>query len=312
MKKPLIIALALGLGLAGAAAAQPILRDAPGRPPFEFGIFGGLSLSQIKGATNYQDQWNYNLLRSVSEQTAIATNAKKGFTGGGSVAYYFSPNFGLQALFSYMKADIPNTATCNFGWTWTTDGINNAKTATWPGTGSFSSMPFSLNVVGKFGGGAFDVLFSAGATLFMNTFEQNSFFGYGVTTIRQNPDATYTQFIDALKVGLQIPRGSLKRTAFGANFGAGFTYNVSDMLGIRADARYYFCPEQVVAWNFILGNYDGVFIKENNGGPFIKNEPFSDADVQLLRDLGKAFEMTVNPSFIQISLGLVFRFGGNR
>lgn len=305
MKKHIIIALALGLGLAAAAAAQPILRDAPGAPPFEFSLFGGIGLSQIKGTTNYQDQWNYNLLRVVNEQTDIATNVKMGFGGGGSLAYYFSPNFGVQALFSYMKADVPNTAVCNFGWTWT-DGTAYTKTGTWPGTGSFSSLPFSLDLVGKFGGGAFDALFSAGVTMFMNTFEQNSFFGYGVTKIQYNADSTYTQFIDALKVGLQIPGGSLKRTAFGFNVGAGFTFNISDMIGVRADARYYYCPEQTVAWNFLLGNYNGVFFGD------IQNEPFSAADVQLLQDLGKTFEMTVNPSFIQISLGLVFRFGGRR
>jgi hypothetical protein len=305
MKKHAIIALALGLGLAAVSAAQPILRDAPGRPPFEFGVFGGFSLSQIKGTTNYQDQWYYNLLSSVSEQTAIATNAKNGFGGGGSLAYYFSPNFGLQALFSYMKADVPNAAVTDFGWTWT-DGTSYAKTATWPGTGSFSSMPFSLDLVGKFGAGAVEVHFSGGVTMFVNTFEQNSFFGYGVTTIQQNADSTYTQNVDALKVGLQIPSGTLKKTAFGANFGAGFTINFSDMIGLRADARYYYCPEQVVTWNFLLGNYNGTFFGD------ITNEPFTEDDIQYLGDNGKTFQMTVNPSFIQLSLGLVFRFGGIR
>lgn len=301
MKKQAIIALALGLGLAAASAAQPVLRDAPGHPPFELSLFGGIGLSQIKGTTNYEDQWGpYSILRSVSEQTAIATNAKMGFAGGGSLAYYFSPNFGLQALFSYMKADVPNAAVTDFSWTWL-DGSSYTKTGTWPGTGSFSSMPFSLDLVGKFGAGAFEAHFSGGVTMFVNTFEQNSFFGYGVTTIQGG-----YQYIDALQVGLQIPSGTLKRTAFGANVGAGFTINFSDMIGLRADARYYYCPEQVVTWNFLLGNYDGTFFGD------IANEPFAEADVQLLQDLGKTFEMTVNPSFIQLSLGLVFRFGGIR
>jgi hypothetical protein len=305
MKKYTVIALALALGLSAMAAAQPILRDAPRTPPFEFSLFGGIGLSQIKGTTNYQDQWYYNLLTSVTEQTAIATNAKRGYGGGGSLAYYFSPNFGLQVLFGYMKADIPNTAVCDFGWTWS-DGTSFAKTGTWPGTGSFSSMPLSLDLVGKFGGGVFEALFSAGVTMFMNTFEQNSFFGYGVTRIQYNADSTYTQYVDALKVGLKIPNGTLKRNAYGFNFGAGFTFNISDMIGIRADARYYYCPEQTVTWDFVLGNYDGIFFGD------IKAEPFADADVQLLQDLGKTFAMTVNPSFIQISLGLVFHFGSNR
>ena len=305
MKKYAIAALALALGLSAAAAAQPILRDAPGPPAFEFGLFGGFSLSRIKGTTSYQDQWSYGLLSSVVEKTDIATNAKTGYAGGVSLAYFFSPNFGLQASFSYMKADLPNTAVCNFNWT-RTDGTTYTKMKTWPGTGSFSSRPFSLDLVVQFGSRSFEVLFSAGATMFVNTFEQNSFFGYGITTIWPNPDATSTQYVDALKVGLQIPRGTLKRTAFGANVGAGFTLRVSDTIGIRAEARYSSCPEQTVSWNFLLGNYDGAFSTD------VKNEPFSDADVQLLQDSGKKFQMTVNPSFIQISLGLVFRFGGLR
>jgi hypothetical protein len=305
MKKYAIAALVLGLGLSAAAAAQPILGDAPGRPAFEFSLFGGIGLSQIKGATSYQDQWNYNLLTSVTEQTAIATNAKRGFGGGGSLAYYFSPNLGFQALFSYMKADVPNTAVCNFGFTWS-DGRSSSLTGTWPGSGSFSSIPYSLNIIGRFGEGAFEVHFSGGVTMFVNTFVQNSFFGYGVTTIQDNADSTYTQSVDALKVGLQIPNGTLKRSAYGADIGAGFTFNFSDMIGIRADARYYYCPTQTVTWNFVLGSYDGIFFGD------IKNESFTSYDVQYLQDNGKTFTMTVNPSFIQISFGLVFRFGGNR
>ena len=61
-----------------------------------------------------------------------------------------------------------------------------------------------------------------------------------------------------------------------------------------------------MSWNFLLGNYNGTFSTD------IENEPFSDADVQMLQDSGKKFQMTVNPSFIQISLGLVFRFGDLR
>jgi len=304
-KKYAIAALTLALGLSAAAVAQPLLRDAPGPPAFEFSLFGGFGLSRIKGTTSYQDQWSYDLLRSVAEKTDIATNAKTGFAGGGSLAYFFSPNFGLQASFSHMKADLPNTAVCNFNWTWT-DDTAFSKTATWPGTGSFSSLPFSLDLVARFGFRSFEALLSAGATMFVNMFEQNSFFGYGITTIWPNPDATFTQYVDALKVGLEIPRGTLKRTAFGANFGAGFTIRVSGLVGLRAEARWFLCPEQTLSWNFLPGNYDGAFSAD------IENEPFSAADVQMLRDSGQKFPMTVNPSFLQIGLGLVFRFGDLR
>jgi hypothetical protein len=315
MRKHMICLAGFVLALSVAAAAQPLLSDPPKRFPLEIGLYGGFSLSQIKGTTNYQDQWGYNLLRNVNEQTAIATNAKTGFGGGGEISYYFSPNFGIQALFSYSKFDVPNTATCTFAWTWT-DGTSYSKTTTLPppqpgvtnpvNPGSFSSLPLSLNVVGRFGSGRLDAVFSAGATIFMNSFTQNSFLGYGVTTISQNPDSTYTQYVDALKVGLTIPSGAMKKTIFGANFGAGFTFMFSDMIGIRADVRYYYAPEQVLSWDFVLGNSDGVFFSD------IKNEPFTADDIQLLKETTNTFTMRVNPSFIHITLGLVFSFGGGR
>jgi hypothetical protein len=305
MKKHAIAATAFVLALSGAALAQPLLSDAPHRLAFEIGLYGGFSLSQIKGTTGYQDQWGWNLLRNVNEQTAIATNAKTGYAAGGELAFYFTPNFGIQALFSYAKMDVPNSADCSFAWTFT-DGSGDTKTATWPGTGSFSSTPLSLNLVGRVSAGALDGAFSAGVTLFMNSFTQSSFFGYGITTITINNDGTYTQYVDALKVGLTIPTSAMKKSIIGANFGAALTWMFSDAIGIRASARYYFCPAQTLSWSFVQGTYDGIF----NGA--IKNEPFDSNDIALLQQTSNSFTMTVKPSFVQLTLGLVFSFGGGR
>jgi hypothetical protein len=305
MKKHMIAAAAFVLALSGAALAQPLLSDAPHRLPLEISFYGGFSLSQIKGTTNYQDQWGWNLLRNVNEQTAIATSAKTGYAAGGELAFYFTPGFGIQALFSYAKMDVPNSAVCNFAWTWT-DGTSYSQTATWPGTGSFSSTPLSLDLIGRVSMGRLDGTFSAGVTLFMNSFTQSSSFGYGITTITTNSDGTYTQYIDALRVGLMIPTSAMKKNIVGANFGAGLTWMLSDTIGVRADARYYYCPAQTLSWSFVLGTYSGVFFGD------IQNEPFDNIDVQLLQQTSNTFTMRVNPSFIHLTLGLVFSFGGGR
>ncbi len=306
MKRHMIALAACILALSGAAAAQPLLSDAPHRLPFEISFYGGFSLSQIKGTTNYQDQWGWNLLRNVNEQTAIATSAKAGYAAGGELAFYFTPNFGIQALFSYTKMNVPNSADCTFAWTWN-DGSSYTQTATWPGTGSFSSTPLSLDLIGRVSTGRLDGTFSAGVTLFMNSFTQNSSMGYGITTITQNTDGTYTQSVDALKVGLTFSGWpTLKKTMVGANIGAGLTYMLSDSIGIRADVRYYYCPAAVLTWNFVLGTYDGVFFGD------ITNEPFDNSDVQLLQETSNSFTMRINPSFLHLTLGLVFLFGGGR
>jgi len=308
MRRCVLFFAGLLLAASAAATAQPLLADAPSRFSFEAGLFGGFSLSQIKGTTAYADQWgSYILLNTVREQTSIAATAKSGIAAGGFLSFYFSPAFGLQVLVGGAKTDVPNTADTTFSWAWI-DGTSGQKTARWAGTGSFNAIPVSLNLVARIGGrgSLLDAVFSAGLTAFQSSFTQESSFGYGITKLTQNTDGSYTQYIDALRVGLTMPNGTLKKTLFGADFGAGLTLRISDRIGIRADVRYYYCPEQVLTWSFVLGKYDGVFFNE------IKAEPFDANDVKLLGQTSNTFSMRINPSLIHATLGLVFSFGGGR
>lgn len=306
MRQRAILFAGLLLAATAAASAQPLFSDAPGHRAWEIGLYGGISLSQIKGSTIYADQWgNFQQLRTVNERTAIATNAKTGFAAGGFVTYYFSPGFGLQGAIGYAKSDVPNTAACAFSWSWA-DGSSYSQTGNWAGTGSLRSIPISLNIVARFGRGALAGYFAAGPTAFLNSFTADSFFGYGITTLRQNADNTFTQYIDALKVGLTIPNTAMKKTIYGANFGAGATLRISDALGLRADVRYYYCPESDLTWSFVNGTYDGAFFGE------ILGEAFGAADAALLKQTANTFTIRINPSLIHVSLGLVFSFGGGR
>jgi hypothetical protein len=308
MRRRILVFAGLLLAAAAAATAQPLLADPPARTPFEFGLFGGFSLSQVKGTTAYADQWgSYVLLNTVKERTSIATSVKSGIAAGGFISYYFSSGFGVQILVGGAKSDVPNTADTAFSWTWI-DGTSGQKTASWAGTGSFTVIPVSLNLVARIGGrgSVLDAVFSAGATAFRSSFAQDSFFGYGITKLSLNADGSYTQYVDALKVGLTMPNGTMKKTLFGADFGAGLTLRISDRIGIRADVRYYYCPEQVLTWSFVLGKYDGVFFNE------IKGEAFDANDVKLLGQTSNTFSMRINPSLIHATLGLVFSFGGGR
>jgi len=305
MKKQLFAAALLALGLSGVGLAQPLLNDAPRSLPLELSLFGGFSLSKLNGLTSYADQWGWNLLQSVTEGTRVTTSDKTGYTVGEELTWYITPSFGLQLLFSYAKADISSVAACTFSWTWA-DGTSASRTASWPGTGTFKTMPLSLDFVGRVSSGRLDGSVSAGVTLFMSSLTQSSSFGYGITTITDNSDGTYTQQVDALQVGLTLPASAMKKTIVGINFGGALTWMFTDAIGVRAAARYYYCPSQILSWDFVTGTYNGVFFGD------IKNEPFDSSDIALLRQTSNTFALTIQPSFVQVTFGLVFSLSGSR
>jgi opacity protein-like surface antigen len=301
MKKFVVLLALICMGCL-IASAQPLYRDYVKSTSFELGVFGGLALPQAKGTTAYQDTWNYYLLNNVVEKTTIEAKAKKGFFLGGFFSLFLNHHFGVQLNVGYLRADVPNTAEFNFAWT-LYDGSKYQRNVEWEGSGRLVSIPVSLNLLGTFGVGSFEVVFSGGATLFNNGFRSDSYFGYGITKLTD-----LYQYVDALKVGLKIPQTSW--TAFGGNIGAGLNFKLSDRIGLNVEARYLACPKKEIAWDFVTGRYDGQFF--SNLYPELKNQSFSEADVEYIQEDKKMSKITLNPSSFHVVVGLVYSFGNTQ
>jgi len=285
---------------------QRVERADTAQKKFELSLYGGYALTQVDGQSNYTGTWGYKLLRTITQTTNITGKSPGAGSIGASFAYFFTPNFGVQLSGEFLlKGNIPMKSHFNFDYTWYT-GASYNETADWKGTGGLNSIPLSLDLVGRFGGGTIGGSVSAGATLFMNSFEADSAIGWGVTQYSWYwiwyPYYYYEwQAVDAVRIPAVIDKTSW--TAFGGNFGASLTFKMSDKIGLFLDGRYFLCPAKEFDWGFVLGTYDGIFYDT------ITDVEFGQDDVDYLAEGNKVKPFKVNPSFFRIAAGIKFYLG---
>jgi len=292
MKKPLLGLLIL-LVLSLAAFAQNEFL-----PRFELHAVGGYGLSQFKGDSIYSYEWNYMLLQSVKEVTLVSMKAQGGLFLTGGASFFFHPNFGIQIGGGYFSSNVPNTGSFTFAWQSTEDPSVITEEATWNGDGKMTTIPLFLNIVGKFRLDMVNVFLTAGPTLYLNSFESNSFVGFG--------DSYYTiilpyeyQWVDAFQIPVSIPKTSWK--SFGANFGLGIDIEVSPGVAITAEGRYFLIPMKNLTWQWIPGTYDSIFYDNFAGWEYTEDD---------LADFQQEMKpLEVKPSFFSFALGLRLTFG---
>jgi opacity protein-like surface antigen len=297
-------ALATVLATMAILAPRPALAESDKAGKLELGLLGGFAFSRITGSTLYEAGWSDNSLSLVNERTSITMYPGIGFSAGAYLTYYVGRTFGLQLMAGAMHAAADSTSIFNLHWTWVS-GKSEEMEQGWDRLGSVTTLPLSLNLAARIGSGKVEGSFSGGLTLFRNTFKADSLFGFGVTRIDSaivDQNTVVTQFIDGLDVKLRIP--STSWTAFGVNLGGGLNMAVNEGLSLKLEARYYFCPEKTLTWEFIYGSYNGIFFGD------IKDRPFGAAEAADLARSNNKFELPVNPSFFQVSLGVVFHLGG--
>ncbi len=274
----------------------------PGRP-MEFSLWAGFSPVRVIGKTTIADTWSSFLLNSVNEQTKIRSRAVASAAAGFSFSFFYSPHLGLQVLAGYATTDLTPHSAFDFSYEWA-DGTAATKRKSWEGSGRLTRTPVCLNLVWRQGAGRFVAEVSGGPALYWNELRQGSTFGYGVTRIfldPQPPGETMTQSVDALLVPLTVPKMSWRSA--GANLGGSLSIRLADLIGLKAEARYFYCPPKRIAWKPQPGTYDGLF----GGG--ITAEPFTADDIAYLAGIGQKLEQKTELSFFQLSLGVIFFLG---
>ena len=222
---------------------------------------------------------------------------------GGTFSVFFLPHLGLQVLAGFGQADITTSATFNFAWAWA-DGTGDTKSSSWSGTGRLTRNPVCLNIVFRESAGPLTIEASGGLAYYWNRLQEESVFGYGVTAVSpvyQQPDWTIAQTVDALPVRLAIPSTAWK--AVGADIGGSLNIRLTNAVGLKAEARYYYCPPKQFSWEPAVGTYNGLY------GQLVNAEPFTNDDITYLAAKGQTFGLKTDLSFIQYSLGITFSFG---
>jgi hypothetical protein len=291
------------LSSAAFAATDNSSRSSSDSPRFEIGLKGGWSPSRALGSTIYQDSWASFFFESIADRSEIRAKSKNSPAVNGGLSFFLNRRLGLQLLAGYVSSDATADANLNFGWT-RPDGTRFEGTHNGAGSGRLIHVPISLNVIFRSGQGRFGLEISGGVTSFWNTFRADASFGYSVTRLTTTyvaPNWELGENIDGLEVGLKIP--NTRWQSWGANLGAALNLKLTSFARLEAEVRYFACPRKKLNWDFLLGNYDGLFFND------IRSEPFTDNDIEYLRQNGQTFELRLDPSFLQVTLGIIVLFG---
>jgi opacity protein-like surface antigen len=292
MKRAICFCLLI-LAAAGTAAAQYYF-DYPKYSRFEAGIFGFGWRAAKNGNTDYSDSWRDRLLLRVYEQTLISSKPSLGAGAGASFALYFNRTLGIEVLLETSSSSLSTAADSTDGWTWE-DLRTIRHEASWPGSGRLDSTRISLNVANRFSNLRRAWTLSGGLAAFRNTFSADSWFGFGVS--KMSDDGQF-QLMDILKVGLRVPQTSW--WALGADLGAGLTLKLSDRLGLKVEARGFYCPLKMMSWSFVQGSYDGVFYGQ------IRGEPFGADSVEFVTNAGTLSTFDIKASCLRLGIGLTW------
>jgi hypothetical protein len=281
------LAACLLLGLAAWLPAQD------GFKRFELGLFGGYGLTRFQAGSVYSAEWSADLLQSVKEETVISVKSKNASTLGGSLAYFFTPNIGLQLSGATFSPDVTTNGSFTFRTTFA--GASEVQEDhAWTGGGTMNTTPLSLDVVGRYALGAVEVYGSAGVTLFRNSFEADNFIGWG-STFEFVWYVWVDQYVDAFQIPIRIEKTSW--TAFGGNLGAGVSFRVIPALGLFVDGRYFYCPARELGWKWQAGTYTGL----NNPYGYFTSWEITDADLASSQKVMTTLK--VNPSFFSVTAG---------
>jgi hypothetical protein len=292
---------AAGTGTAGAGfAAESQDRD---WDRFEIGLFGGYGRTRAVGVSSYLRESASTFYPRIVASDTFTFDPASAIYAGGWCTYYLTPGVGIQTGFGYLKSTMPGTSSFRL------ESFRDSTAVvreSWTGQGEITAVPLSLNLVGRFSGGGFDVRASGGLSVFLNSFLAEM--PGGVEAVEPvwkasggSPSILYLadEKLDALKVPLTAPDTTW--TALGVNFGAGFDIWIGRSAALSVEARYYLCPAKTFDWGWTPGVYNGI-------GAKITGWNFT-ADAA--RAAGQQTTgLSVNPSFFQVSAGIRFYFPG--
>jgi len=261
---------------------------------FEISLFGGYSNLNISSSSTYYDTWSYYHLSNVIEDNNIAVGAENVSNFGGSVAFYFSKNFGVQfQISSNSKSNINTTTDFNFDWTWdkySYPGGSYSETFSWNGKGELDITQFSLNIIGKMRFSFFEPYVSIGVTLFSLGFNADAYAGLGISGY-YDYYWYWQQYIDAVQARTEVTRTTW--SSLGPNLGIGFNLAVYKYIVVFAELKYFICPEKEFEWEWKYEYYDGLW------GHFI--------DVLLIY-ADPISKLKINPSYTDFHAGIKFSF----
>jgi len=256
---------------------------------FEISLFGGSSYFNVSSKSRYNDNWSYNHLNNISENNETSLESDNSSNFGGSFAFFFHRNFGIQLQFtSISKINMNPKTDFSIDWSWdkyTYPGGSYSEDYSWEGKGELGITQIGFSFIGKATIDFFEPYLSVGVGFYFLNFIADAYAGYGVSAYY---DYYYywRQLFDIIKADIRIP--NTKWTSFGGNLSAGVNFNLLEYLKFFGEARMLFCPEKELHWEWVTGRYEGLF-----------GNLYHD-----LQDMDPFSPVIIKPAYFNIQLGM--------
>jgi opacity protein-like surface antigen len=242
-------------GRVTAPPEKPVVRESgpPSslKPGLVLSLGAGLGMTSYKGGSSeYSRGWDYLILQYVDEYGEISGSIKNPISLGLGLGYFFTPNIGLQLRLDYqLNQSLSGNSYYAVDWKFTTTS-DFSQELDWPVGGSFSVMPISLDLVGRFAlGSSLRAYLNAGVSYFTAKIEANSTVGVADSWL----NAPYL-FFDYYAIPARI---NASLNGIGFNIGAALEMSIGRTMGLFLEAQYFLGPTKTEPWRLQAGVYPG-------------------------------------------------------
>jgi len=267
---------------------------------FDLNLSFGYARALIDGSSSAESHWSMGAFSNIEDETIIKAKANASWLAAGALSYYFGRQIGIQLQVGSMANEAPPSSV--FFFSFTRGGVSTTHRETWNGSGSFRTLPLSLNlVIGRLGGARFQMSISGGVTLFVNSFEASGFGGVSIyrawSELLPGGRVLLNEAVDAIKIPMTIAKTAWN--AVGGNIGVMASFRLSAAAGLFVEARYFYCSQKSFYWNWTSGYYPSLY-----GGIDAVEYPEDWAIIQS----SITSEFTLNPSFYYAGAGILISF----
>ena len=266
------------------ALSAPAAAQGPG-PRGEIALTLGAGFTMAQGGIVQRQAWNAGpLVGETIENTLTVTNRPALFLGAW-YTNFFTKVLGIQAGFGYLNSPLETQTDFSRGL----PGASARRLSASPGPSEIAAVPFFAALALRWRGERTGIVFIAGPAVILHSLVAETRAGtllaggagpaaYSVTA--SLPDQTWT--------------------AFGGILGAALDLMIGPRTALTFDARYVYSPAKKFVWSFSAQTAAGL---DNPG-----SHAAFDAAAASAAAAG-APKMAINPSFLQLSMGIKLRLG---
>ncbi len=273
------IAIAIALALAAPGFAQsPRLRG-------ELDLNIGAGFSMARGSIAQRQSWASGVLAGASIENAVRVTNRSALFLGGCYTNFFTEHLGIQVGFGYLKS--PLKAQTEFRSV--ASGVPSRRLAANPDRSELAAVPFYAALAMGWRGERTGIIFTAGPAVILHSLQVEA--QAGTLFSESGAPAAY-------RVSAVVPDQTW--AAFGGLLGAALDFKIGEKTALTFVARYVLSPVKKFTWSWTAGTAIGLDDSAARAA--------FDASAAGAAAAG-APPVSLNSSFLQVSLGIKFRLG---